>query len=66
MRRSLVALAVALGSAAGALLFRRRRAVRSERVVAHYEDGSVVTFEAGSPQADRLLASARELLAASR
>ena len=66
MKRSVVALAVTLGSVAGALLFRRRRAGRTDRAVAHYEDGSVVAFEPGSPQGDRLLAAARDVLAAAK
>ena len=63
MRRTLVALAIALGSIAGALLFRRRAAARTERAVLHYDDGSLVTLEAGAPQADRLLGIARDVLA---
>ncbi len=63
MRRTLVALALALGSVAGALLFRRRAVARSERAVLSYDDGSVVTLEPGSPQGDRLLVLGRDLLA---
>ena len=66
MRRSFVALGVALGSLAGFLFFRRRRTAATERAVLHYEDGSIVALEPGTPQADRLLDAARDLLAAAR
>ena len=66
MKRSLVAIGVALGSAAGFLFFRRRRGLGGDRVVLHYDDGSSVTLEAGAPHADRLIDAARDLLVAAR
>ena len=66
MKRSFVALGVALGSVAGFLFFRRRRGTAPERAVLHYEDGSILTLEPGAPQADRLLDAARDVLAAAR
>ena len=66
MRRSFVALGVALGSLAGFLFFRRRRSATTERAVLHYEDGSIVSLEPGTPHADRLLTAARDLLVAAR
>jgi hypothetical protein len=66
MRRSLVAIGVALGSVGGFLFLRRRRSGGSPRAVLHYEDGSSLTLEAGTPHGDRLLDAARDLLAAAR
>jgi hypothetical protein len=59
-RRSIVAALAAL--AALAAMLRRRRGARRERVTIGYEDGSSFTLEAGSPDADRLLALARPVL----
>jgi len=57
---------VAAGSAAGAIALGRRAARRRERVELYFGDGSLMTLSAGSPKAERLLAQARELLAAAR
>ncbi len=57
---------VAAGSAAGAIALGRRAARRRERVELYFGDGSLMTLSAGSPTAERLLAQARELLAAAR
>ena len=65
--RSLIAgLAVAAGSVAGALHFRNRAARRRERIELYFGDGSMVSLSSGQPGADRLLAHARELFAATR
>lgn len=57
LRRLVVLLAV------GALaLWARRRGSAREWVTLAYEDGSAVTLEAGSPEAERLLPLARALL----
>ncbi|MFL5921007.1 MAG: hypothetical protein ACJ743_01035 [Gaiellaceae bacterium] len=58
--------AAAAGSAAGAILLRRRAARRRDRAELYFADGSLVTLTEGSPEADRLLHHARELLAAAR
>jgi hypothetical protein len=66
MRRSAAAL---LGAAAGMLAgaaFLRRRSAQQERVDLYYEDGSMVSLANGSPEAERLLPLAREILRASR
>jgi hypothetical protein len=66
MRRSAAALfGVAGGMLVGAALIRRRTAQR-ERVDLYYEDGSMVSLSNGSPEAERLLPLARELLRAAR
>ncbi|HET7760336.1 MAG TPA: hypothetical protein VFK62_10470 [Gaiellaceae bacterium] len=60
-----LAVGAALGSAAGAI-FLRRRARSRDRVELYYDDGTLVTLGKGEPQAERLLAPARELLGAAR
>jgi hypothetical protein len=65
-RRAVAVAAVAAGTAAGAVLMRRRAGSRRERAELYFADGSLVTLTQGSPDANRLLAQARELLAAAR
>jgi hypothetical protein len=66
MRRSAAALlGVAGGMLAGAA-FIRRRTVRRERVDLYYDDGSMISLSNGSPDAERLLPLAREILRRSR
>jgi len=67
-RRRTLAVAAAAGaaSAAGAVLLRRRVTRSRDRAELYFADGSLVTLTQGSPEADRLLAHARELLAAAR
>ena len=59
----LAALAVAVGAA---VVLRRRAGSGRERVDLYYEDGSMTTFEDGTPEALVLLGHAREALAVSR
>ena len=54
-RRRAVALLLGLGAL---VALGSRRDARRDRVSLFYADGSAVTFEAGSPQGDRLLALA--------
>ncbi len=56
--------AVAVGAAA--LAWWRRRDAGRERVDLHFEDGSMVSFDAGTEVAQRLVPLARELVAAAR
>ena len=65
-RRRAAALLVALGSVAGAALWRRRAAREREHVDLYFGDGSMVSFTEGSPEAARLLGVARRLLAQAR
>lgn len=62
-RRLLVLLGAA---AAGAAAVLRQRSTRTVRVDLYLEDGSLVTLEPGSPQAERMLAIARDALRAAR
>jgi hypothetical protein len=65
-RSFLTGFLLAAGSAVGTVLYRRRAARRRERVQLYFGDGSMISLTEGSPEAERLLAPARELLAASR
>ena len=66
MRRSAAALlGVAGGMLAGAA-FIRRRSVHRERADLYYEDGSMISLSDGSPDAERLLPLAREILRSAR
>ena len=62
--RALVA-GAAIGSAAAAVLLRRRARGR-DRVELYFDDGSLVTLAQGEPEAEPLLGQARLLLAAAR
>ena len=64
-RSSTTALGVVAGMVAGAA-FLRRRAVPADRVDLYYEDGSMVSLDEGSPDAQRLLPLAREILRGAR
>ena len=65
-RRFFTALMLAAGSVAGSVLYRRRAARRLERVDLYAEDGSMASIAAGSPDAERLLVLARELVVLAR
>ena len=67
MTRRLFALAgFASGALAGTAVYRRRRGGGRERLDVYFDDGSFVTFGAGSPEAARLLPLARQVLLAAR
>jgi hypothetical protein len=63
--RKALAVGAAIGSAAAAVVLRRRARGR-DRVELYFDDGSLVTVAQGEPEAERLLTSARALLAAAR
>jgi hypothetical protein len=65
--RRLIGLVTLVAVAAGAAVILRRRVGGSrERADLYFEDGSMASFEAGSPDADRMLGFARDALAAAR
>jgi hypothetical protein len=67
MRGRLLRLAgFASGVVAGTIAYRRLFGGCGERLDVYFDDGSFVTFEAGSSAADRLLPLARQVLAAAR
>lgn len=63
--RVLTALLVSAAAVTGAVLWRRRLR-RKERVDLYFADGSMVSLEQGSLEADRLLPHAHHVLAAAR
>jgi hypothetical protein len=65
-RRLFTMTMLAAGSLAGSLLYRRRAARRLERVDLYADDGSMASLADGSPDAERLLTLARELMALAR
>lgn len=65
-RSFLTGFLLALGSALGALLYRRRAARNRERVELYFGDGSMISLAEGTPGAEGVLAHARELLAIAR
>jgi hypothetical protein len=65
-RRFLTAMMLAAGSLAGSVLYRRRAARRLERVDLYADDGSMASIAAGSPDAERLVTLARELVVLAR
>ena len=65
-RRLLRFAGFASGALAGTLAYRRVFGDRGEQLDIYFDDGSFVTFAAGSPEADRLLPVARQVLTAAR
>ena len=54
------------GLFAGSVLYRRATGRRRDRVDVYFDDGSMVSLVEGSPEADKLLPVARDVLAAVR
>ena len=67
MKRRLAAIAVAIGSLAGAAaLWRRRSGAGKDRADVYFADGSMVSFPEGSDEAATLFPIARPILAQAR
>jgi hypothetical protein len=67
MRRRVLRLAgFASGLLAGTLAYRQLFGDRGEGIDVYFDDGSFVTFAAGSSEAERLLPLARQVRAAAR
>jgi hypothetical protein len=64
-RKVVAALVVSAAAVAGAVIW-RRRGRRQERVDLYFADGSMVSLEHGSLQADKLIPLARDVIAAAR
>ena len=62
-RRVWTALAVAVASATGSVLLRRRRTRNQSRVDLYFDDGSMLSLGDSTPEAERLLPLAHEALA---
>jgi hypothetical protein len=65
-RRALGLFGFGTGLFAGSVLYRRTVARRRERVDVYFENGSMISFDDGSPEADTLLPIARDALSAAR
>jgi hypothetical protein len=65
-RKLLSTFLLAAGSLAGSVLYRRRQARQRERVDLYADDGSMASLADGSPDGQRLLAVARDLVALTR
>ena len=65
-RKFLAALGFATGIFAGSVIFRRSFAKPRQRVDVYFDDGSMVSFVDGSPEADKLLPVAVDVLAAAQ
>ncbi|MDX6532626.1 MAG: hypothetical protein QOF68_370 [Gaiellales bacterium] len=65
-RRLVVPVVIGAGSFLGTVLYRRRSVRSRTRLDVYFDDGSMVSLAAGSPDADRLLPHAEDVLAAAR
>jgi hypothetical protein len=65
-RRLLALVGFGTGLFAGSLVYRRSIGRRRERVDVYFDDGSMLSFAEGTPEAERLLAVARDALSAAR
>jgi hypothetical protein len=65
-RRLLGLLGFGAGVLAGTVVYRRSFGGRRERVDVYFDDGSMITYDAGAPEAATLLPIARDALAAAR
>ena len=67
MKRKVIGLlGFGTGIFAGSVLYRRATGRRRERVDVYFDDGSMISFVDGSPEAETLLAAARDALGAVR
>ena len=65
-RKFLTVFGFASGIVAGSVIFRRSFAKPRDRVDVYFDDGSMVSFVDGSPEAEKLLPVAGDVLAAAR
>jgi hypothetical protein len=65
-RKFLTVFGFASGIVAGSVIFRRSFAKPRDRVDVYFDDGSMVSFLDGSPEAEKLLPVAGDVLAAAR
>ena len=65
-RKALGLFGFATGLFAGSVLYRRTVARKRERVDVYFGDGSMITYDDGTPEADALLPIARDALSAAR
>jgi hypothetical protein len=65
-RRLLGLLGFGTGILAGSVVYRRSFGRRRARVDVYFDDGSMITYDAGAPEAAPLLPLAQDALAAAR
>ncbi|HEX2550740.1 MAG TPA: hypothetical protein VHL51_12975 [Gaiellales bacterium] len=65
-RKLVIPVVIGAGSFLGTVLYRRRSVRNRTRVDVYFDDGSMVSLAAGSPDADVMLPHAEEVLAAAR
>ena len=65
-RKFLTVFGFASGIVAGSVIFRRSFAKPRDRIDVYFDDGSMVSFVDGSPEAEKLLPVAGDVLAAAR
>ena len=65
-RRALMLLGFVVGIVVGSSVYRRSLGRRRDRFDLYFDDGSMISFVDGAPEADSLLAVARDALAAAR
>jgi hypothetical protein len=65
-RRLLALLGFATGVLAGSVVLRRRFGKRRDRVEVYFDDGAMVAYADGAPEASPLLDAARDALDAAR
>jgi hypothetical protein len=65
-RRVLALLGFATGILAGSVVFRRRFGRQRDRVEVYFDDGAMVSYVDGAPEAMTLLDAARDALRAAR
>jgi hypothetical protein len=65
-RRLVGLLGFGTGVVAGSVLYRRSTGRRRDRVDVYFDDGSMVSFVEGSPEAEKLLPLARDVLSVAR
>ena len=65
-RKLVIPVVIGAGSFLGTVLYRRRSVRNRTRVDVYFDDGSMVSLAAGSPDADSMLPHAEAVLAAAR
>jgi len=65
-RKLVLPVVIGAGSFLGTVLYRRRTVRNRTRLDVYFDDGSMVSLAAGSPDADRLLPHAEQVLTAAR
>jgi len=65
-RKLVIPVVIGAGSFLGTVLYRLRSVSNRTRVDVYFDDGSMVSLAAGSPDADAMLPPAEEVLAAAR